>query len=194
MLINPIVFEEWKEIDFLDIKRNSYLISNFGRVFSKLKNGILSPALSNGYLTIQLVTESGIRKTFYIHRLVALAFIYNQNPDILIEVNHKNLKRSDCFYQNLEWVTKRDNILHELANKDHNIQQDEANKKWSDGSTTYGENNGMAKLTEADVRIMLSVLEQGGSYSDALTAANIEVNTTNKANLSHIARVHRWKY
>lgn len=194
MPYQPIIFEEWKDINFFGIRSNSYLISNFGRVFSYLKNGIISPAISNGYLTIQLMMESGDRKTFYIHRLVAMAFIENPNPDILVEVNHKNLKRNDCFSENLEWVTKRENIIHELDHKNHGIKQEQASKKWSDGSSTYGENNGMAKLTEKEVRTMLSVIENGGSYSDALNSINMLINDKTRANLSHIARGHRWKY
>lgn len=52
MLIDPMVFEEWKEINFYSIKPNMYKISNFGRVFSYAKNGFLSPSISNGYYTI----------------------------------------------------------------------------------------------------------------------------------------------
>ena len=114
MLIEPFIYEEWKDIDFDNIKKNLYMISNFGRVYSKAKRGYLSPALSNGYLTIQLSTNNGNRKTFYIHRLVAMAFIDNPDPKTFIEVNHKNFYRDDPFAENLEWVTKEENIHHEL--------------------------------------------------------------------------------
>lgn len=97
MLIEPMTFEEWKDIDFDSIKPNMYKISNFGRVFSIAKNDLLSPAISNGYYTVQLNTIDGDRKTFYVHRLVAKAFIENPNPDILTDVNHKNLYRDDDF-------------------------------------------------------------------------------------------------
>lgn len=194
MLIEPMIFEEWKDIDFYSIKKNMYKISNLGRVFSNAKNGLLSPAISNGYYTVQLCMESGGRKTFYIHRLVTKAFIENQNPDLLTEVNHKNLFRDDDFYRNLEWVTKQENIKHESLNKGHNISQLSGDGVWGDGSSTYGENNGMAKWKEKEVRIMLSALENGSSYAEALIAANINPTTNAIANLSHIARGHRWKH
>lgn len=194
MLIEPIIFEEWKYIDFFDIKPNAYKISNFGRVFSKAKNGILAPAISNGYLTVQLVTKSGYRKSYYIHRLVAMAFIQNPNPEILTDVNHKNLHRDDPFVENLEWVTKQENNYHESINKGHGILQKSGTGKWGSGEETFGENNGMAKLKESEVRIMLSALENGASYKEAIIKAGLEPTINLLYNLSHIARGHRWKY
>ncbi len=126
--------------------------------------------------------------------MVATAFVSNPNPDLLIEVNHKNFQRWDNFYENLEWVTKQDNIYHELNNKGHQISQLISNKYWGDGHSTFGENNGMAKLTEADVRVMLSALENGASYKEAILAAGFEPTNNMRDNLSHIARGHRWKY
>lgn len=193
-MIDPLVFEEWKYIDFWDIKPGAYKISNFGRVYSNLKNGLLSPAISNGYLTVSLAMEDGSRKTFYIHRLVGFAFVYNPNPENCVEINHINLHRNDCFAGNLEWTTKQENIDHELAHFGHGIEQEKATKSWSCGKDTYGENNGMAILTELDVRIMLGVIQDGGSYAQALSEAGIEINLANRANLSHIVRGHRWKH
>lgn len=47
------------------------------------------------------------RKTFYVHRLVAEAFV--PNPDGLETVNHKNEDHHDNRADNLEWMTKADN-------------------------------------------------------------------------------------
>ena len=47
------------------------------------------------------------RKTFYVHRLVAQAFI--PNPDGLETVNHKNEDHHDNRVENLEWMTREDN-------------------------------------------------------------------------------------
>lgn len=194
MLIEPIIFEEWKDIDFLGIKRNLYKISNFGNVYSNAKNGYLSPAITNGYLTVQLAMENGDRKSFYVHRLVAIAFIPNPDPNNLIEVNHKNLHRDDPFVYNLEWVTKQDNIYHELEHSGHDVKTLKGSKQWGNGYSTFGENNGMAKFTESDVRIMLKAIENGASYKEALEIAGFENIQNNRYNLSHIARGHRWKH
>lgn len=193
-MIDPMIFEEWKDIDFLDIKTNAYKISSFGRVYSNLKPGILSPAVSNGYLTIQLVLNDGSRKTFYIHRLVGLAFLHTGGDPNDLEINHKNLYRADCCYINLEWTTKYENIIHELAHKSHNIEQLQAKDIWGNGYKTHGENNGMSKLSETTVRQMLSLAQDGKSYSEILTIVGLEDNPRNRANLSHIVRGHRWSY
>lgn len=193
-LIEIMYFEEWKDINFYNIKTGAYQISSFGRVFSNTSNKILSPAISNGYLTVQLSTNSGDRVTFYIHRLVAMAFISNDNPEIYVEVNHKNLHRNENYFYNLEWVTKEENIQHELLYSGHNIPQLVSNGKWGDGYSTYGENNGMSKLTENEVRIMLSEIEKGSSYKQAIIAAGLEVTDNMRYNLSHIVRGKRWKH
>lgn len=193
MLIEPIVFETWKPIDFLDIVPGLYLISNFGRIYSNSKQGYLSLALSNGYHTAQLNTIDGKRKTFYVHRLVAYAFIPNYNPDENTDVNHKNLYRDDNFSENLEWVTKQENNYHESVNRGHGIEIKKASGKWGDGSSTYGENNGMAKLKESEVRAMLLAIERGASYSEAIISAGLEPTENMRYNLSHIVRGHRWK-
>lgn len=194
MLIEPIIFETWKIIDFYSIKKNSYKISNFGRVYSLLSNKILSPAISNGYYTVQLSMIDNSRKTFYIHRLVAKAFVYNSNEEIYTEVNHINLLRSDNIVTNLEWVEKSENIVHEIQNRNHNVEQVTGNKKWGNGYSTYGENNGMHKFTESQVRKMLELIENGSSYKYALEYVGLEATSNNRMNLSHIARGHRWKH
>ena len=193
MLIAPMVFEKWKEINFLYIKKNQYLISNFGNIYSKAINRNMAPAITNGYPCVQLAMEDGSRKTFYIHRLVGMAFVPNYDPENLDEINHKNLYRADNFSENLEWVSKEENIQHELMNKNHNTIQETGNKSWGDGYSTYGENNGMAKLKESQVRAMLSAVEKGLSYKDAIISAGSEPTENLRYNLSHIVRGHRWK-
>lgn len=194
MLIEPLIYKSWKPINFFGVKDGMYQISNFGNVFSSAINRILVPAISNGYYTVYLSMNDGTRKCFYIHRLVAQAFIQNTNPYVLVEVNHKNLFRDDNFELNLEWVTKQENIEHELQHKDHGLEQIKAKGKWGDGASTYGENNGMAKFTESNVRIMLQAIQDGASYAEALIAAGFKPTENNRFNLSHIARGHRWKY
>ena len=58
----------------------------------------------------------------------------------------------------------------------------------------YGENNGMSKLTEKEVRAMLKSIEDGNSYTEAIISAGLEPTENLRYNLSHIARGHRWKY
>ena len=68
-----------------------------------------------GYIQVRLQTGKGDsrgRKVFSVHRLVAKAFI--PNPNGLSEVNHKNGIKSDNSVNNLEWVSRRENIDHAI--------------------------------------------------------------------------------
>lgn len=89
---------------------NNYAISNFGNVKNVKKNKILTPYLNvNGYLTYTFC-QNGIKKTFRIHRLVALYFI--DNPNNLPYVNHKDGNKINNSVENLEWCTAQENDHH----------------------------------------------------------------------------------
>jgi hypothetical protein len=109
-----------------------YEISNYGRLkrletkihviesgkdyYRTHGNIILKPAIhkDTGYCIDKLVSyPDGVYtyKKVSIHRLVAEAFIPNNNPDH-IYVNHKDRRRWNNFYGNLEWCSPQDNIVH----------------------------------------------------------------------------------
>ena len=83
-------------------------LSNGTRRFLSGKE--LRPKINNdGYLTVCLYNSDG-KKYFYVHRLVACAFI--PNPFNLSEVNHLNGNKQDNSACNLQWVSHAENILH----------------------------------------------------------------------------------
>ena len=61
----------------------------------------------------------GEKKGMLVHRVVAMCYI--SNPDNLPEVNHKNKIKTDNRPENLEWVTRQQNMDH--RNADPKIQQ-----------------------------------------------------------------------
>ena len=90
-----------KEEQF-DIKgyEGLYKISNLGNIKNR-HNRYLKPFYNEyGYQRINLCKNS-MKKTQYVHRLVAISFI--PNPDNLPQVNHKDESRDNNYYQNLEW-------------------------------------------------------------------------------------------
>ena len=102
------MMEIWRDIpDYFGI----YQVSNLGRIkrIKKYKSEptILKSKTDNaGYLRVDL-SKNCKRKSFLIHRLVALAFI--PNPEALPQINHKNENKSDNRVENLEWCDSRYN-------------------------------------------------------------------------------------
>ena len=87
-----------------------YLVSDTGKVFSKHTNKVMTPKLSKmGYYRVTLC-NNGFKKTFGVHRLVALAFV--PNPNSKPTVNHINEIKTDNRVSNLEWATTAEQNTH----------------------------------------------------------------------------------
>lgn len=96
------IFKEIKEYP-------AYSISTEGRIRKNSNQKLLTPSKQpNGYMKVNLFTGDGRRKKEYVHRLVALTFIPNENH--CPEVNHIDCVRDNNKVSNLEWVTREENI------------------------------------------------------------------------------------
>jgi hypothetical protein len=111
--------EIWKQIQGYE---GLYEISDRGRIKntgsekSKLatlsKNGdlFLKKQINNAGYERLLLTNGSNRKTYSVHRLVAIAFI--PNPEGKKQVNHIDGNKSNNCVENLEWSTSSENIKH----------------------------------------------------------------------------------
>ena len=103
------MIEEWRDIKGYEGK---YQVSNLGRVKSlnynhTKKEKILSDYPNTyGYLYVNLY-KNGKGKPFYIHKLVAQAFI--DNPNNYREINHKDENKQNNRVENLEWCNRKYN-------------------------------------------------------------------------------------
>jgi len=94
----------------------NYMVTDDGKVFSKRSNQYLNPFERNGYLRVTLCNHQN-RKTKPIHRIVAITYI--QNPNNLSEVNHIDGDKHNNKIENLEWVSRQENVNHRMKNGLH---------------------------------------------------------------------------
>lgn len=113
--------ELWKDIEGYE---GDYQVSNLGNVRS-LRYGNNGPnqkgtgvknlkriVNSAGYYVVNLY-KGGKMKQYFVHRLVAVAFI--PNPIMLNEIDHINTNRLDNRINNLRWVTHKENINNPIS-------------------------------------------------------------------------------
>lgn len=90
-----------------------YSIDRAGNVFSKQSSGesrLIKPwDNGTGYVKVNLYKDGAVKK-YYVHRLVADAFI--PNPNGLSEVNHRNGDKYNNSVDNLEWCSRVQNVEH----------------------------------------------------------------------------------
>ena len=106
--------ESWKAIDdsIIEGVKPGYFISTYGRVFSSNINSLMISNIDKyGYLKITIPLLNGNKRYITIHRLVALAFIHN-NDDSKVLVNHKDDIRFNPHINNLEWCDYSYNITY----------------------------------------------------------------------------------
>lgn len=108
-VINQVI-EEWRPVVGYE---GLYEVSNTGLVYSLYRHKLVKAFEDrDGYLGLNLYLRDAsnklIRKTWKIHRLVALAFI--PNPEAKPQIDHINGNKTDNRPENLRWVDCKDNI------------------------------------------------------------------------------------
>ena len=83
---------------------SNYLVSSWGRVYSKKSKHLLKPQIdksrANNYMRVNIKG-----KKHYLHRLIAGAFLGDQ-PNM--QVDHMDRNTLNNNLSNLRWVTERD--------------------------------------------------------------------------------------
>lgn len=139
--------EVWKNIEGYE---NLYQISNTGKVLAlgnggrKSRRMIIKDADVKGYKQVTL-TKNGKGKHFYVHRLVASAFLLN--PNGYKEVNHKDENKTN----NIVWI-----------NEDGSIDFEKTNLEWCDRTynVTYGSLNGKYRKIVLQLDLQDNVIKE----------------------------------
>lgn len=114
--------EIWRDVKDYE---GFYQVSNRGRVKSmdrieKSKSGwhrrrkgrLMNQRVKLNYIKVNL-SKYGVKKTCFVHRLVADAFIIN--PKMKPHVDHINTIKTDNHVSNLRWVTPKENARNEIT-------------------------------------------------------------------------------
>lgn len=103
--------EKWHDVVGYE---GDYQVSNCGRVrsFHINKRGKIKIEATHykGHKKVWLCHQ-GTCKRYFVHWLVAIAFIPQMNEDRII-VNHKDGNKKNNHVENLEWVTMTENTQH----------------------------------------------------------------------------------
>lgn len=114
--------EKWAPIRGYD---GAYEVSDHGRVRSldrvdsaqrRLRGRLLRPTTRAKYQSVTL-SSSGVHRYFYVHRLVAQAFVFN--PDPSYEVCHIDGDRLNNHASNLRWDSHQANQMDMVKHGTH---------------------------------------------------------------------------
>jgi hypothetical protein len=173
------VTESWKPVVGYE---GIYEVSDMGRVRrivdssyrSAYKAGrILKGSKREGYVRVELSPSKGVRKYHPVHALVATAFIGPCPPGK--EVNHIDGARDNNCLENLEYLTRLENIEHSWA-----VLGREA---------AHGSQHGMSVITEGQVREMKTRMANGEMPAELSREYGL-----NRVNIARIAKGELWAH
>jgi hypothetical protein len=106
--------ENFKKLIYKGVE---YLVSDHGFIYKDGKK-LNHRKNKDGYIVVY--TKDAIRNkdlTTGVHRLVGFTFIENDDVENKVEINHKDYDRENNHVDNLEWISRADNVRYSVCNK-----------------------------------------------------------------------------
>ncbi|MDR0269846.1 NUMOD4 domain-containing protein [Paenibacillus sp.] len=152
-----------------------YEVSNYGRIKSlsnniSRKEKILRQQIRNGYMSVELSKKGQKAKKFFVHRLVAIAFI--PNPLGKKTVNHEDGNKLCNRLENLSWMTHSENIAHAIAH----------------GLMKKGNKPIVATHIETGEQLQFE------SHSEASRELGVSMHNINNVIQGKVLHINRWKF
>lgn len=98
------------------VRKEYSIVDTFGKKRTYKQKELEQTLNSNSYKQVGLLNgEYGQPKTQYVHRIIAKAFVPNDDPEHKTDVNHKDGNKWNNNPSNLEWVSKSENDKHAFA-------------------------------------------------------------------------------
>jgi len=115
----------------------NYKITDQGEVINTNTDHVMKKQINNcGYHRVEL-SKSGKQKRYFVHRLVAAAYIPNKSN--LPQVNHLNGDKLDNRAANLEWCTASQNHKHSFKYLNRRVTK------------VFDVSNGATKIKKEDI-------------------------------------------
>lgn len=173
------VDEIWKPMCRFGNEKPYYYISNYGRVYSIYSNCLIRlRSNSNGYMYLCAYNEDNSFTNIAIHRAVLETFNPINNCQ-LYDVNHKDGNKSNNSLDNLEWVTRSQNVIHAFNN----------------GLSKRGSDHPNSIYTDQFIHLICKYLEEGKSGPEIISL--LESNYSYRSLIKLISKIKTkktWKH
>ena len=172
-----------KELKKYKFYNSFYYVDRYGNIYNKYKKKKKTFCGNDGYREVELSGnlryKNGniIRYKVKVHRMVAELFVEKPKREAILEVNHLDNDRMNSRWDNLEWITHKENVQYSISQNRNYILK------------CKGEDNIHAKLKEKDI------IQIRNMYKNNFTVKEINKIYSNVSynSILNIVKYRTWK-